>query len=245
MSRTRLYIEEALRAGSELGLTGNRARYIGRVLRLRTNDELTLFDGRGGEYRASVRSLSKNDAILSVAEHVDLDVESPLHIHLLQALSRGERMDFVVQKSTELGVRRITPVNSEYSVVRLDEKRTEKRVHHWRGIAASACEQCGRNTLPDIDSPVSLRNWLGDHRDDDGTRLILRPASGTSLKSVDVSGNRLTVLVGPEGGFSDAEYDLAAATGFESAGLGPRVLRTETAALAVLAALQSMFGDLA
>jgi 16S rRNA (uracil1498-N3)-methyltransferase len=154
-------------------------------------------------------------------------------------------MDFVVQKSTELGVRRITPVSSEYSVVRLDEKRTEKRVHHWRGIAASACEQCGRNTLPVIDPPVSLRNWLGEHRNNEGMRLILRPGSGTSLKSVDVSDNRLTVLVGPEGGFSDAEYDLAAATGFESAGLGPRVLRTETAALAVLTVLQSIHGDLA
>jgi 16S rRNA (uracil1498-N3)-methyltransferase len=245
MPRTRLHVDGPLIANSELDLEGNAVRYIGRVLRLAPNDELTLFDGRGGEYRATIQSISKNKVQVSVADHIDRDVESPLAIHLLQGISRGERMDIVVQKATELGAQTITPVITDHSVVKLEAKRAEKRRQHWRGIAASACEQCGRNTLPEIESPQAFRTWLGENVDSPGTRIILRPGAATSLRSVDVADRQVILLVGPEGGFSENEYELAQATGFHEIGFGGRVLRTETAALAAIAAVQTLYGDLA
>lgn len=245
MSHTRLHIESQLSANSKFELTGDRARYIGRVLRLSPNDVLTLFDGRGGEYRATILSVGKNNVMLSVSEHIPRDVESPLAIHLLQGISRGERMDFVMQKATELGVRQITPMITAYSVVKLEPKRAEKRQHHWRGICASACEQSGRNVLPQIDSPLPLRTWLGENLDTPGKRLIMRPGVENSIRSVDSNVQQLTLLIGPEGGFSDVEYELAESTGFSAMGFGKRILRTETAALAVITALQTLYGDLA
>lgn len=245
MSPTRLHIEGQLSANSEFELTGDRARYIGRVLRLGPNDVLTLFDGRGGEYPATIRSMGKNNVMLSVSEHVPRDVESPLAIHLLQGISRGERMDFVMQKATELGVHQITPMITEYSIVKLDSRRAEKRQHHWRGICASACEQSGRNVLPQIDPPQPLRTWLGENFNAPGERLIMKPGGENSIRSVDSNVQQLTLLIGPEGGFSDVEYELAESTGFGAIGFGKRILRTETAALAVITALQTLYGDLA
>jgi len=245
MSRTRLHVDSLLSANSELDLTGDTARYIGRVLRLDPNDGLTVFDGRGGEYRATILSMGKNSVTLAVDEFVERDVESPLDVHLLQGISRGERMDFVVQKATELGVRRITPLITEYSVVKLAQGRAEKRLQHWRGIGGSACEQSGRNMLPEIDSPQPLRAWLGENVERPGTRLILKPGDEGSIKSVDNKVSQLIVLIGPEGGFSESEYGLAQATGFRGIGLGRRILRTETAAVAAIAALQTLYGDLA
>jgi len=245
MAFTRLYIEHPLQTNTEFELSGDKARYVGRVLRLRPDDQLTLFDGRGGEYRSNIRSITKSRVVLSVDEHIDRNLESPLSIHLLQGVSRGERMDLIVQKATELGVHRITPLITEYSVVRLDAKRAEKRVQHWRGIAASACEQCGRNMLPLVDAPIPLRNWLGENFNAAGIRMIMRPGASHSLKSVHRGPDAITLLIGPEGGFGENEYELAEATGFMAIGFGSRILRTETAAIAVLAALQAMFGDLA
>jgi len=245
MSRTRLYIDNPLSPNSRFELTGDPAHYVGRVLRLGPNDRLTLFDGRGGEYPATIMSLGKNNVTVSVGEHIDRNAESNLAIHLLQGISRGDRMDIVVQKATELGVQRITPVITEYSVVRLEPKRAEKRLHHWRGIAASACEQSGRNILPLIDLPQPLRNWLGENLPAPGERLILRPGGENSIKTVDSDARDLILLIGPEGGFSNPEYELAESTGFTAVGLGERILRTETAAVAAIAALQAFFGDLA
>lgn len=245
MSPTRLYTEGPLQAGAELELGNDQARYIGRVLRLRPDDEMVLFDGRGGEHRAVIRSISKSTVRVAVGPHVDADVESPLAIHLLQGISRGERMDFVMQKATELGVRRITPLITAYSVVKLDDKRVAKRLQHWRGVAVSACEQSGRNALPVIDPPMAFREWLGEYHGAEDTRLVLKPGAKRTLKSVTVATRVLTALIGPEGGLSDAEYELAEATGFQAVGLGPRVLRTETAALAVISAMQALYGDLA
>jgi len=245
MSRTRLHIDNLLSPNSRFELTGDPARYVGRVLRLGPNDQLTLFDGRGGEYPATIMSLGKNNVTVSVGEHIKRNAESNLVIHLLQAISRGDRMDIVVQKATELGIHRITPVITEYSIVRLEPKRAEKRLHHWRGISASACEQSGRNILPVIDLPQPLRNWLGENMQAPGERLILKPGGKDSLKSVDSDVKGLVLLIGPEGGFSDPEYELAESTGFTAIGLGDRILRTETAAVAAIAALQALFGDLA
>jgi len=245
MSKTRLFVESPLTAAAEIEITGEPARYVSRVLRLQSGDEVTLFDGSGAEFPAAVTRFRKDAVSLSVGERRDRNVESPLRIHLLQGISRGERMDFVMQKATELGVARITPLLTEYSVVRLDVERAEKRRQHWSGIARSACEQCGRNRVPQIGTPATLRQWLGDHRGQGGTRLILKPGATATCRSAVPSGEDLIVLVGPEGGFSDAEYELADAEGFQAIGLGPRVLRTETAAVAVLAAMQVLFGDLA
>ena len=245
MSRTRLHTDEHLRAGSDIELRGDPAHYVGRVLRLGPGDEVTLFDGRGSEYPSVILSVTKNAVTLLPGEAVNRNIESPLYIHLLQGISRGERMDFVVQKATELGVAKITPVQTEHSVVRLDAKRGDKRAAHWRGIATSACEQCGRNVLPEIDSPVTLRNWLGENHDGSGARVILRPGADATLAAAPVADGAITVLIGPEGGFSDSEYEAAAAAGFCEVGFGPRVLRTETAALAIVAALQALHGDLA
>jgi 16S rRNA (uracil1498-N3)-methyltransferase len=245
MPRTRLYIEGPIDAADDIEISGDQARYISRVLRLRPEDHLILFDGSGAEYAAIIRTLGKDRITATITEKIDRCVESSLQIHLLQGISRGERMDFVVQKATELGVERITPVLTEYSVVRLDDKRAAKRVQHWQGVATSACEQSGRNVPPLVDSPIKLRNWLGENPGDKRPRLILKPGARKSLRSVCPADNHLTVLIGPEGGFSDEEYELASVAGFCPVGFGPRVLRTETAALAVVAGLQTLYGDLA
>lgn len=248
MSRTRLYSPVSLSANTEVALVGDQARYIGRVLRLKPGDGFTIFDGTGGEYPATVATISKSQVQINVAALDRRNAESPLAIHLLQGVSRGERMDFVVQKATELGVRHITPVLCEFSVVKLDPKRAKKRAQHWSNIVISACEQCGRNVLPHIDAPQPLRNWFGDNLvnnpDSADTRILLRPAAETPLGSIAKPGGDLTLLVGPEGGFSDAEYEQAGIAGFKAAGFGPRILRTETAAIAAIAVLQSLHGDL-
>jgi len=245
MSQARLYIDEPLNIGTELEISGARARYISRVLRLRLNDELNLFDGLGGEHRATIHSFSRNSVLVSIDEHVERDAESGLKIHLLQGISRGDRMDLVMQKATELGVAAMTPIITEYSVIKLEKSRAEKRLQHWRGICASACEQCGRNILPIVNEPVRLRSWLGENVEDSSRRLILKPRAPATLRTLMNNTDSLTVLVGPEGGFSEDEYKLAAATDFHAVGLGPRVLRTETAAIAITAGLQTLFGDLA
>lgn len=245
MSRTRLHSESPLSANSELNLEGNSARYVGRVLRLSPNDELTLFDGQGGEYRATIIAVDRNKVRVAIGENIKRNVESPLAIHLLQGVSRGERMDFVMQKATELGVQKITPLITDHSVVKLEAKRAEKRLQHWRGIVASACEQSGRNVLPGISAPQPLRTWLGENIGTAGTRLILKPNDNGSFKSVGENVQQVILLIGPEGGFSSSEYELAETTGFQAIGFGKRILRTETAAVAALAALQTLYGDLA
>jgi 16S rRNA (uracil1498-N3)-methyltransferase len=245
MSKTRLFSPIRLTAGTEMRLGDDQSRYVGKVLRQKPGDALTLFDGHGGEFRTTIAAIDRKGVDVVVEEHRDTDVESSLVIHLLQGVSRGERMDFVVQKATELGVSRITPVITEFSVVKLDKSRAARRQEHWSKIIVSACEQCGRNVLPHIDAPLSLRNWFGENLHASGSKLVLVPGSAGGLATLAASESQVTILVGPEGGFSDAEYEQAAAAGFSAAGLGPRTLRTETAALAAIAALQTLYGDLA
>ena len=242
--KTRLFVSAELINDAELILEGDRARYLGRVLRLRVGDDVTIFNGQGAEWSASISGMTKNTATLLVGESHEVATESPLKIHLVQGISRGERMDFVVQKATELGVKRITPVLTEYGVVKLDGERAIKRRDHWQGVAASACEQSGRTRLPLIDTPLPLKDWFGSKPDEVGTQLILAPGANTSLASLPEPVTKICVLVGPEGGFSQAEYEDAELSGFKSVALGPRVLRTETAAAAALAVLQSLWGDL-
>lgn len=245
MSRNRIYIEEPIKVGDEIVVRGDRAHYVSRVLRLKPDDMLILFDGSGAEFPAAISALARDRIDVSILDRLERSAESPLAITLLQGISRGERMDYVIQKATEVGVTRIIPVKTEFSVVKLDEKRARKRLLHWRSVAASACEQCGRNRLPEVDLPASLPALLGVFRQRAGTKLILRPDAERTLGSAGIIDNDVVVLIGPEGGFSDIEHENAEAAGFSAARCGPRILRTETAAVAVLAALQALYGDLA
>ena len=189
-------------------------------------------------------AIDKDSAIVLVESHVATATESPLKVHLVQGISRGERMDFVVQKATELGVKRITPVLTQYGVVRLDADRATKRRDHWLSVSHSACEQSGRIRPPLIDEPVSLNTWFGDKTDDADIDLTLQPRAATALTSTTAPRTKVCLLIGPEGGFSQDECEDAGAAGFKAVSLGPRILRTETAAAAALAVIQSMWGDL-
>jgi 16S rRNA (uracil1498-N3)-methyltransferase len=241
---TRLFVSGALSNDAELILQGEQASYLGRVLRSRVGDAVTVFNGNGGEWSASIENISKNSVTLRVGTHTDPATESQLKIHLVQGISRGERMDFVVQKATELGVKRITPVLTHHGMVKLDQKRAEKRRQHWQQVATSACEQSGRTRPPLIDAPVALNTWFGAKDSPDSTELILQPRAGSSLASLATPATKLCLLVGPEGGFSEREWEDAEIAGFKAVSLGPRILRTETAALAAITIAQSCWGDL-
>lgn len=241
---TRLFVSRDLINGTEAVLEGDQARYLGRVLRLRVGDDLAVFDGAGTEWSATVTAMTKGTATIELGEVRETRTESPLRIHLVQGISRGERMDFVVQKATELGVSRITPVLTEYGVVKLDGQRAAKRREHWEGVAASACEQSGRTRLPLIDTPLALKAWFGSRAAAADVDLILTPGATTPLVDVEAPRSDACILIGPEGGFSPTEYDDAAVVGFRAVSLGPRTLRTETAAAAALAVMQATWGDL-
>ena len=225
-------------------LGADQARYVGRVLRSKPGDDVSVFNADDGEWRAVIERIGKNDATLRVAERLVTDTESPLAVHLVQGVSRGERMDFVVQKATELGVTRITPVLTDHGMVRLSGERLEKRRAHWQSVAVSACEQSGRTRPPGVDAPVRLNDWFGQAADSDALRLILKPGAAATLAGRAAPSSGLCVLIGPEGGFSEREYEDATIAGFEAVGLGPRVLRTETAAVAAVTIAQSLWGDL-
>ncbi|MDJ0748329.1 MAG: 16S rRNA (uracil(1498)-N(3))-methyltransferase [Woeseiaceae bacterium] len=243
--KTRLFVSGDLINGGTLELDGDRARYLARVLRLRPGDEVRVFNGEGPECSARIEAITKHGVSLRVGRSHETNTESPLRVHLVQGISRGERMDFVIQKATELGVKRITPVLTEYGVVKLDSKRAGKRREHWQGVAESACEQSGRVRVPLIDTPVSLNAWFGSQPAEVDAQLILRPGAGTPLAAIEAPSTKVCVLIGPEGGFSNTEYDDADIAGFSPVSLGPRILRTETAAIAALSVLQSKWGDLA
>ncbi len=230
--------------GAEIELDGDQSRYLGKVLRARIGDRVAVFNGEGPEWPATVLRISRNSVCLALGDSVETGTESPLKIHLVQGISRGERMDIVVQKATELGVKRITPVITEFGVVKLDPDRAEKRREHWQRVAASACEQSGRTRPPLIDAPLSLKTWFGSKPPSTDTELILTPAATTSLASLTAPQTKVCVLIGPEGGFSDAEHGDAQVSGFTAVSLGPRVLRTESAAIAALSVMQSLWGDL-
>jgi len=244
MSLTRMFVAQGLSPGHELRLGEEPARYLGRVLRLHSGDTIHVFNGDDGEWSAEIRRLGKSDVTLIVHDSVERQSESGLDVHLVQGISRGERMDFVVQKATELGVRHITPVLTHYGVVKLDDKRVQKRRDHWQRVAESACEQSGRIRPPLVDAPLALNDWFGSPRDRDGSDLILRPGAGKSLGAFGEPRTRLCLLIGPEGGFSEREYCDAEAAGFAAVSIGPRILRTETAAVAAIAIAQSLWGDL-
>lgn len=245
MNSPRFHCPLPLRAGTSLTLPEAAARHAGRVLRLRVGDPLTLFDGAGGEYAARITALERSEVVVEVLAHSPCERESPLPVTLVQALQSGDKMDLTVQKAVELGVARIVPVLSRRSVVRLEGERAARRVEHWRGVVASACEQCGRNRLPAVDELAALERWLERPPDAGVRRLMLAPGATTTLAALPppVAGERIELLIGAEGGLAPEEMRAAALAGFVAVRLGPRVLRTETAGLAALAALQCLWGD--
>ncbi|HSD16972.1 MAG TPA: 16S rRNA (uracil(1498)-N(3))-methyltransferase [Thermomonas sp.] len=242
MRLTRSHVDMDLRAGAEVVLPEDVAAHLLRVLRLQVGDACVLFNGDGHDYDARIGTLGKREARAEIIGARHVDNESPLRITLLQGIARGEKMDWILQKATELGVARILPVTSERSEVKLDAQRADKRLAHWRGIAVAACEQSGRATLPDVAAPQSLAQAAGLRA---GRGFILDPFAEASLATVrDTRLQECTIAIGPEGGWSPRDREQLVAAGYEGLRLGPRVLRTETAGIAAIAALQAACGDL-
>ena len=243
MRLTRVHVEAALVPGSEIELPEPAAAHLARVLRLQAGDGFVLFNGDGRDYPARVVAIGKRSLLAQVGEPVEAALESPLRIVLLQGIARGEKMDLILQKATELGVAQVRPLSSQRSEVKLDAERATKRVAHWRNVVIAACEQSGRARVPEVVAPDTLAGVL-QGLPHEGVRLILDPNGSLSFAGLELPGERLVVLaVGPEGGWSPLDRQQLLAAGFLGLRMGPRILRTETAALAAIAALQSRFGD--
>jgi 16S rRNA (uracil1498-N3)-methyltransferase len=237
----RFFVPPPLADGLELALPANAAHHAAQVLRLKRGDAVTLFDGEGGEFGAEILGSTARSVEVRVVERRALERESPLHVTLAQTLVASERMDYVIQKAVELGAERIVPVASARCVTRLEGTRANRRVEHWRQIAIAACEQCGRNRVPIVDAPRDLSRWLREPSDA-RSRLLLSPA-GAPLAELTAPVGAIELLVGPEGGFAPEEEAAALDAGFSAVRVGPRILRTETAGPAMLAALNALWGD--
>lgn len=236
----RFFVPMVLSPGAEIELPERAARHVA-VLRLRLGDAVTLFNGVGGEFAAELIRVSKDAARARLVSERTIERESPLAITLAQCVSSGDRMDVTLQKSTELGVARIVPLASERSIVRLSQERADRRVAHWRGVVTAACEQCGRNRVPEVAAIMDFDTFLASTTGD-ALRLLLAPDAVQDLKILDPV-RAVTLLVGPEGGLSPGEWRRAEGSGFVPVRFGPRVLRTETAPLAAIAAMQALWGD--
>jgi len=244
---TRIHVAIALAAGTSVELGPRVAAHLLRVLRMQSGDALNVFDGRGAEHAATIGTVRGERIEVRVGAPLATTPESPLAITLAQGISRGDRMDYAIQKATELGVRRIAPLLCERSVVRLDAEQARAKLEHWRGVAIAACEQCGRATLPAIDAPSRLIDHLAAARRDAGgppLRVVLVPDASEGLRQLPATLTDIELLIGPEGGLCEEETQLAAGCGYRGLRLGPRVLRSETAAAAAIAVLQALRGDL-
>jgi 16S rRNA (uracil1498-N3)-methyltransferase len=245
MRLTRIHVPGPLAAGREITLPAQAAEHLARVLRLESGAPFVVFDGLGGEFAATLGARSGKQLRARVLHAVPfVERESPLDLTLVQGIARGERMDFIVQKATELGVTRIVPFTAERSVVRVDAKQRERKHEHWHSVAVSACEQCGRNRVPAVSAPLSLEQALAG-LPADSLRCLLAADGAQSLvtAAAGARGRPCALLIGPEGGLTEGEAQLALTQQFIACRLGPRVLRTETAGLAALAALQAVSGD--
>lgn len=237
----RIYQAAKLSPGSELELNEAASQYLLRVLRLRESDRLIIFDGLGAHYDAELTGKPGKRARVRLLQQNDTNTESPLQLHVGLGISKGERMDYAIQKLVETGVASITPLFTEYTVVRLDEKRKRSRREHWQGVIISACEQSGRNVLPQLHDTTELVTWMAGR--DDECKLAFDASGHQNLTDIQPVPRRVSVLIGPEGGLSEQEIAQAGETGFDIVRLGPRILRTETAAVAISAALQTLWGD--
>ena len=241
MRLSRIFVPGVLTVGETVVLKAQAAHYLTRVLRLSVADVVTVFNGNGEDYSGEIHEIDRQRVLISLSAKRDPGTESPLKIKLVQAISRGERMDYTVQKAAELGVCSVQPLFTSRVAVRLDDKRRVKRLEHWRGVATSACEQCGRAVVPQILEPLTLADWLAD--EDDTQRLVLDPDAGLKLSNCRISGDSVSVLIGPEGGFSQDEIRQMTAKGVTGVSLGPRIFRTESAGPAAIAVLQVIAGD--
>jgi 16S rRNA (uracil1498-N3)-methyltransferase len=246
MRSIRLFTDTPLEPGHAVTLPATATTHALRVLRLKSGDAVMLFNGDGHEYPARLVIAGIRDVRAEVASRESPVRESPLQVTLVQTLARGEKMDWIIQKTTELGVARVVPVTTERSEVKLDAARGEKRLDHWRAVAIAACEQCGRNVLPAIEAPVELSAWLKTTSAmEAGSRWMLHPDGATRVRDLSaMSPATLVLAVGPEGGFGDSDVAALRAHGFGELAMGPRILRTETAGVAAIAALQAILGDL-
>jgi 16S rRNA (uracil1498-N3)-methyltransferase len=238
----RIYTRENLDVGTSIDLDEGAARHLTSVLRMAVGQALILFNGRGGEYSAELTHAKKGKASASVTGFTNSNRESPLQLHLAIGISRGERMDWIVQKATELGISQITPLFTSRCEVKLSGERLEKRLKHWQQIAISACEQSQRNTVPTIVPALNFEDWLPSCNQ--RLKLVLHHRTEKRLGEMANADNSIALLVGPEGGLSEVEIDHAMAASFQPLALGPRVLRTETAPLAAISIIQSVWGDM-
>jgi 16S rRNA (uracil1498-N3)-methyltransferase len=239
----RIYTDQHLQPGREVLLPEQAGEHVARVLRLERGHPLILFNGDGREYDARLAALAKRAVTADVAAAREIDREATLHLTLVQSIARGEKMDWILQKATELGVAHIVPLVTERTEVKLDEERAERRVAHWTQVIAAGCEQSGRTRLPSIETPQRLDRWLGSLEDGKALRLALLPEGQMRLRQLPQMENGALLVVGPEGGLSDNDIAMLKHSGFQGLRLGPRILRTETAGLAALAALQAVAGD--
>ncbi|MFM9836183.1 MAG: 16S rRNA (uracil(1498)-N(3))-methyltransferase [Methylophilaceae bacterium] len=243
MSNLRFYSPENLRVGANTMLSDNAATHAIRVMRLSVGDKLFLFDGSGKDFECELVSVQKSTTIAKVLKAKEIISESPLNITLLLGISAGDRMDIALQKAVELGVNYINPLKTERSVVKLDEDKVKKRVDHWQNVVIAACEQCGRAVIPQIAAPISLVLWLATNPASKATRITLDPLANQKLSDFDKPAGEIQLLIGAEGGLSANEIALAGHHSFIGVQLGKRILRTETAPLAAIAAMQTLWGD--
>lgn len=241
----RFHLPGPLAPGAETTLPPDTAHHAIRVLRLSPEDPVILFDGQGGEYLGRVTGVARGEVRVLAATHRPVEREAPVPVTLVQGISSGERMDYTVRKSVELGVARVVPVFTRRSVVKLGAERGERRRQHWQQLAVAACEQCGRNTVPVVDDLADFADWLSGLEKplECERRLTLSPLADGGLRAIQPVPAGVVLLVGPEGGLERGELELARSRGFEAVRLGPRILRTETAAVAALAAMQALWGD--
>jgi len=241
MRISRLYVDQPLAIQSTIQLNDDSAHYLRSVLRAKQNHLVILFNGLGGEYQGEITEITRKQVLVTLLSFNDYSVESPLNITLGIGISRGERMDFSIQKSVELGVNKICPLFTEHCVVKLKEDKQEKKIEHWQKISQNAAEQSGRTVNPQIDNIENFAIWV---KQQSGIKIFLDPVADISLSAIKNTEQQITLLAGPEGGFSDQEREIAMNAGFIPIRLGPRILRTETAALAALTAVQTLWGDL-
>lgn len=240
----RIYHSGPLKAGAEITVTGGAVAHVGKVLRLRPQDSLILFNSDDRDHSGRIMSISRHEMTIAVGAGRETHTESPFAVTLCQGICRNHRMDMLIQKSTELGVREIRPIICQRSVVKIDREHIENKLDHWRGVAISACQQSGRTRIPDIAMPEELGTAI-ERLDRKEARMILDPEGADSLESAIGSGRAVTLLIGPEGGLTDLETGSAINAGFKRVRLGPRILRTETAPVAALSIIQYLMGDLA
>lgn len=243
MPKNRFYSPENLVVGADIQLPESAAIHAARALRMTEGDQAIIFNGDGFDYICTLTSVKKSTVCVAITGSTAVTTEAPLNITLLQGISSGDRMDYTIQKAVELGVKHVQPISTDRSVVKLNQERTVKRLAHWQQVMHSACEQSGRAFVPKLSAPVTLNQWLTENQQGKADRILLNPIGATRLTELTKPKGEIQLLIGAEGGLSTNEIDTASTHGFQSIILGPRILRTETAALAAMASMHAIWGD--